>query len=88
MDALEIEGDKHNVVYIWRGKASGVSVVAHVHKAHHTRLRTEQDFVGGWVAKGLCHKSHQFVVTYLSNKKNDTSLQLLDEPHADKAFET
>lgn len=45
MDALEIEGGKHNVVYIWRGKAAGVSVVAHVHKAHHTRLRTEQDFV-------------------------------------------
>lgn len=49
MDALEIEGDKHNVVYIWRGKAAGVSVAARVHKAHHTRLRTEQDFVGGWL---------------------------------------
>lgn len=45
MEALEIEGDKHNVVYIAEARFCG-RVVAPVHKARHTWLKMEQVLCG------------------------------------------
>lgn len=89
MEALKIEGDKHNVVYIWGASLWGRAQSPPVHKAHHTRLEMEQVLRGSgfrwrdwemwgrvqhWLWRevgGLCHRSRQCEVTYLSNRKRN-----------------
>lgn len=77
MDALKIEGDKHNVVYISGARLWGKRAPP----LPHTRRPTARGsrwgrfcaarISGGVIERceggGLCHGSHQCDVTYLSN---------------------
>lgn len=76
MDALQIEGDKHNVVYVWGARQRGWAWSPPppcTQGPPYTHLETERDlawlgFRVAWL-RGLCHRSRRCVVTRLSNRE-------------------
>lgn len=87
MDALEIEGDKHNVVYVWGARQRGwvwsphpphTHTNTHIHKARHTHLETERDLarLGFRVAWSRdARERARRVVSQVTSMSTDTSVK-------------
>lgn len=90
MDALKIEGDKHNVVYISGGRPWGKRGCPHTQGPPYTRPETHRILCGSdfrWRDWEMWGEKGSRVVSQVTPMRRDISFKLSFLLHTDEAFE-